>query len=105
MKARIYKPARTAMQQSGQADGNPWVLEFIAEKPLFIDPLMGWTGMKDMTQEIQLSFPSQQEAEDYARHNGIAFEAKASEARVIKPKSYAANFAFNRAPEPSDTSQ
>jgi hypothetical protein len=96
MKARIYRPARTAMQQSGQANNHHWVLEFAPESPLFIDPLMGWTGMTDTAQEVRLPFTTQEEAIEYANRAGLEFEMKAPEARTVKPKSYATNFAFNR---------
>ena len=42
MAARIYKPARNAMQQGMAA--RPWVLEYEPEEPLLIEPLMGWTS-------------------------------------------------------------
>ena len=41
MSARIYSPAKTAMQ-SGKAQTGHWVLEFDPEKPKRIDPLMGY---------------------------------------------------------------
>ena len=46
MTARIYKPAKTAMQQ-GLAATRDWILEYEAEKPLTIEPLMGWTSSAD----------------------------------------------------------
>ena len=42
MTARIYQPARSAMQ-SGEAKDN-WLLEYEPEKPREIEPLMGWTS-------------------------------------------------------------
>ena len=39
MRARIYKPARTAMQ-SGNALTKRWVLEYEPETPRELDPLM-----------------------------------------------------------------
>ena len=105
MKARIFRPARTAMQQSGQADNNHWVLEFERESSLFIDPLMGWTGTCDNTQQLRLPFTSKEEAVAYATGNGIEFELKEPEKRVVKPKSYAANFAYNRMLEHPDSSE
>ena len=47
--ARIYKPARTAMQ-SGKARTKEWVLDYEPEEPLQIEPLMGWTASGDMRQ-------------------------------------------------------
>ena len=58
MVARIYKPARTAMQ-SGPARTKEWVLEYEPEMAREIDPLMGWTSSRDMKQQLQLSFDTQ----------------------------------------------
>ena len=55
MPAKIYRPAKTAMQ-SGKARTNIWVLEFDQERPRFIDPLMGYTGSGDMRQQVKLTF-------------------------------------------------
>ncbi len=48
MFARIFKPAKTAMQ-SGRAKTSRWVLEFEAEAARRIDPLMGWTSADETT--------------------------------------------------------
>ena len=95
MKARIYRPTRNAMQ-SGTANTHQWVLRFIPDAPLYTDPLMGWTGMTDTKQEIRLSFATEEEAIDYAKKNGILYELDEPKLRIVKPKSYAANFAFNK---------
>lgn len=39
MSAKIYRPAKTAMQ-SGKAKTHLWVLEFDQERPRTIDPIM-----------------------------------------------------------------
>lgn len=96
MKARIYRPARTAMQQSGQADNQHWILEFAPRSSPYIDPLMGWTGSTDTTHQLRLNFTTQLEAEDYARRHELEFEVGEPKARIIKPKSYSANFAANK---------
>ena len=44
MTARIYKPARTAMQ-SGTAKTKEWVLDYEPEQPRTVEPLMGWTSV------------------------------------------------------------
>jgi hypothetical protein len=96
MKAKIYQPTRNAMQ-SGDAHANHWKLEFEQEAPLYIEPLMGWTGMTDTTQQLSLWFDTQEEAVAYAKKNNIeVVVAKPKKEKVIKPKSYSANFAYNK---------
>ena len=55
MVARIFKPAKTAMQ-SGEGRTKEWVLEFAPASPREIEPLMGWTSSGDMRQQVQLRF-------------------------------------------------
>ena len=69
MAARIYKPARTAMQ-SGPARTKEWVLEYDPAAPREIDPLMGWTSSRDMLSQVQLNFATKEEAIAYAERNG-----------------------------------
>ena len=95
MTARIYKPAKTAMQ-SGQAGTKDWVLDFAPEEPRQVEPLMGWTSSGDMRQQLRLRFDSKDEAVAYCERHGIAyqvFESKPGERRIM---SYSDNFAFNR---------
>ena len=40
MQARIYQPAKNAMQ-SGRGNQQGWVLEYLASEPKKLDPLMG----------------------------------------------------------------
>src|ERR1043165_9822101 len=66
MLARIYRPAKNAMQ-SGKAKTKDWVLEFepaSARKP---DPLMGWTQSSDMNGQIRLTFETREQAIAYAQ--------------------------------------
>jgi len=96
MEARIYQPARTAMQ-SGEANTRHWVLEFLPEAPAFIDPLMGWSGSADTPQQVKLYFDTKEEAVAYAEKNMIDYEvSEPHKIKIIKPKSYASNFAFNK---------
>jgi len=95
MVARIYKPARNAMQ-SGTARTKAWVLDYEPEEPRVVEPLMGWTSTGDMTHQIRLSFDSKEEAIAYCKRHGIAyqvFEAKEAARQTI---AYADNFAFTR---------
>ena len=95
MVARIYKPAKTAMQ-SGIARTKEWVLEFEPQLPRTIDPLMGWTGQQDPREQIQLTFDSKEEAIAYAERNGIAYIPQDPEPRRPVLKSYADNFRYGR---------
>jgi hypothetical protein len=95
MTARIYKPAKTAMQ-SGTAKTKDWVLDFEPQEPRTVEPLMGWTASGDMSQQVRLNFATKEEAVAYCERHGIAyqlFEAKPAERRIM---SYSDNFAFNR---------
>ncbi|MGH6768199.1 MAG: ETC complex I subunit [Xanthobacteraceae bacterium] len=95
MVARIYKPAKTAMQ-SGTAKTRQWVLDYDPEQPREIEPLMGWTSSGDMRQQVRLWFASEDDAMAYCERHGIPYQvfgAKASDRRAI---SYADNFAFKR---------
>jgi len=95
MAARIYKPAKTAMQ-SGQAKTKVWILEYISEKSRERDPLMGWTSSADTRQQVKLSFDTRQAAEIYAKKNGLAFRVEASKKSLRQKKSYAENFKWGR---------
>ena len=95
MVARIYKPAKTAMQQ-GNAGTRDWVLEYEPESPRTIEPLMGWTSSSDMKSQIRMSFATKEEAVAYATRNGIAFRLEEPQKTEVRPKSYAENFKFGR---------
>ena len=95
MLARIYQPARTAMQ-SGKARTRKWVLEFEPEQPREIDPLMGWTSSSDMRQQVSLDFDSKEEAVNYATANGIPYQLFEPHLSSPKAKSYSDNFRFDR---------
>ena len=95
MSARIYSPAKTAMQ-SGKAKTGHWVLEFDPEQPRTIDPLMGYTSSRDMKSQIRLSFETREEAVAYAEKHGIAYRVQ--EPKQARPRqiSYAENFRYDR---------
>ncbi len=95
MVARIYRPAKTAMQ-SGQARSSEWLLEFEPAAPRAVDPLMGWTGSTDTKGQVKLQFATREEAIAYAERNGIAFRVEEPKPRKAIRKSYADNFKFGR---------
>ena len=91
MKARIYQPAKNAMQ-SGTANTHQWVLEFEPEVAKEIDPLMGWTGSRDMRGQVRMRFATQQEAEAYAQRNSLPFEVLPVHRKRRHIQTYADNF-------------
>lgn len=96
MKARIYQPAKTAMQ-SGRAGTKRWRLEYDAEQAREIDPLMGWTSSADMPQQVSLSFESRDQAVAFAEKQDIPYYVEEPRPRAVRPKSYAENFRYDRA--------
>jgi hypothetical protein len=95
MTARIYRPARNAMQ-SGKGKSKSWVLVFEQETPRSIDPLMGYTSSSDMQQQVKLSFETQEEAEAYAQRNGIPYSVQPAHDPTPKKVSYPDNFRSDR---------
>ena len=97
MRARIYRPARTAMS-SGTAKTKHWVLEFAPGSAREIDPLMGWTSSDDTQTQVRLRFDTKEAALEYASDHGI--EAIVQEPKVrkqnIRPRGYGENFATDR---------
>jgi hypothetical protein len=95
MLARIYRPARNAMQ-SGQANIKDWVLEFEPEEARRIDPLMGWTGSGDTKGQVRIAFETRDEAVAFAQRYRIPFQVfEPKEAKRIV-RAYADNFKFGR---------
>ncbi len=92
---RIYRPARSAMQQ-GRAQTRKWLFEFESAAPKSHDPLMGWISSPDTRGQVKLRFDSKDEAVAYAKRHGIPYRLDEPKTATMKLKSYAANFAFNR---------
>ncbi|WP_238365881.1 ETC complex I subunit [Mesobacterium pallidum] len=97
MPARIYRPARNAMQ-SGMAKSRTWVLEFAADSAREVDPLMGWTSSSDTQSQVRLRFESKEAALDYAKDHGIDATVTEPKTRAhnVRPGGYGENFATNR---------
>ncbi len=91
MKAKIYKPAKTAMQ-SGRAKYNKWVLKFLDQKNQLKDTMMGWNGGSSTVSQIELKFSTKEEAVSYAKKNSIDYEVLETSERKVINKSYADNF-------------
>ncbi|KAA0970715.1 ETC complex I subunit [Aureimonas fodinaquatilis] len=95
MVARIYRPARNAMQ-SGKAKTHAWVLDYEPVRAKQVEPLMGYTSTSDMRQQVRLKFETQEQAVEYCQRNGIAFEVEETP-RIARSKvSYSDNFRYDR---------
>ena len=95
MTARIYRPARNAMQ-SGKGKSKSWILVHEPAESKSIDPLMGYTTSGDTRQQVRLSFETQEEAEAYAQKNGIAYSVQPAHDATPKRVSYPDNFRADR---------
>ncbi|KQZ99662.1 ETC complex I subunit [Mesorhizobium sp. Root157] len=95
MSARIFSPAKTAMQ-SGKSKTGYWVLEFDPEQPRKIDPLMGYTTSGDMKSQIRLSFETREEAVAYAEGQGLSYRVEEPKEPKRRQISYSDNFRYDR---------
>ena len=93
--ARIYKPARNAMQ-SGKAKTKKWVLEFEPSDRKYLDPLMGWSGSGDTRAQVRLRFDTLEAAQSYAQSQGLDAEVVAPHPIKVHKRNYADKFAYDR---------
>lgn len=90
-KARIYKPAKTAMQ-SGKANTKQWLIEFERRGAKFHSPLNGWVGSDDTLQQVKLRFDTKEEAIIYAEKHGLDYELIQPKRPKTHIQAYADNF-------------
>jgi hypothetical protein len=95
MTARIYRPARNAMQ-SGRGKSKQWVLVHEPVAPREIEPLMGYTSSSDVRAQVRLSFDTLEAAEAYAQKNGIPYTVQPAHDSAPKRTSYSDNFRSDR---------
>ena len=89
-KAKIHKPAKTAMQ-SGLRNTKNWLLEFDTLNT-GINPLMGWETSNDTMSEVKLEFSTKEQAINFAKKNDIMYYIVEPQKRKIIKKSYSDNF-------------
>ena len=89
-KARIYKPAKTAMQ-SAKRNTKKWLLEFDT-LDTGVNPLMGWESSKDTMSEVKLEFSTKEQAINYAEKNNLDYYIIEPQKHKIIKKSYSDNF-------------
>ena len=92
-KAKIYKPAKTAMQ-SGRKNSKIWLLEYDSQDT-GINPLTGWETSKDTMSEVRLEFFTKEQAINYAKKNNLDYYVVEPQKSKIIKKSYADNFLKN----------
>jgi ETC complex I subunit conserved region len=91
MAARIYQHSKNAMQ-SGVANTDAWVLEFVPAEARTADPLMGWAGSGDTQVQVELKFATFELATAYAVKNGLDYTLIATPPKTLKLQTYADNF-------------
>ena len=94
MKARIYRPAKTAMQ-SGTAKSR-WLLEYVPEQARQAEPLMGWISSGETLGQVKLWFDSKEDAVAYATRHGIPHQVEDAKSADRRTMAYSDNFRFNR---------
>ena len=90
-RAKVYKNIFSATQ-SGKHKGDCWILEPLISKNYVKDNLMGWSGCRDIKQQIKLKFNSLNDLERYAEQNKISLEIIQPKEKKIIIKSYSDNF-------------
>lgn len=93
--ARIYQPAKTALQ-SGRAKTKNWILEFIPVQASRPTLPMGWIGGGDTLQQVRLRFDTLEDAQAYAQAQGIDFSLSTPRVPTPCAKNYADNFRHDR---------
>ncbi|HEX8401573.1 MAG TPA: ETC complex I subunit [Allosphingosinicella sp.] len=91
MAARIFQQSR-AVNQSGSARSEQWVLEFESGSRARPDPLTGWAGGTDTQTQVTLSFDTLEQAKAYAEREGLAYHIVPPTTRKLRIQSYADNF-------------
>jgi NADH dehydrogenase ubiquinone Fe-S protein 4 len=94
--ARIYRPAKTAMQSGRGGRAKKWLLDYEPASRRDPDPLMGWSSALDTLNEVQLRFDTLDEAVAFATKHGLDYTLIEPQARTAKTKSYADNFRYDR---------
>ena len=82
--------------QSGRANTQTWMIEFVPNNAVKHSPMMGWSGSADTRQQVRLSFDSRDDAIGYAEKHGLDYEVHPSRVRSVRAKAYSDNFRANR---------
>jgi len=101
MKARIFKPSKSAMQ-SGRANMESWVLEYETETARVPEDVIGWVSSGDTLNQVRLKFESKAAAIAFAEEKGWDYTLSEPKQRTIRPRSYLDNFKYCP-PDDNDT--
>jgi hypothetical protein len=93
-RARISRPAKTAMQSGARA--RKWVLAYEPATRRQAEALMGWISAGDTLNEVELRFTTMEEAIAFATKNGLDYTVIQPHESTEKLKSYADNFHYDR---------
>jgi hypothetical protein len=93
-RARIFKPAKTAMQSGARL--RKWVLAYEPATRRQAEALMGWISAEDTLNEVQLHFETMEEAVAFATKSSLDYTVIPPHDSTEKPKSYADNFRYDR---------
>ncbi|WP_273760141.1 ETC complex I subunit [Bartonella sp. ML70XJBT.G] len=95
MIARIYSPAKTAMQ-SGKRNTGFWILQYEPSQAKMLEPLMGYTATADVSSQIKIHFKSKEEAIAFADKNAIPYRVERAHRSIRRVVSYSDNFRSDR---------
>lgn len=95
MLAKIYRPAKNAMQ-SGKAGAKRWRFEFMLASAPRPDALMGWISGADPNGQVRIDFDTKEAAIAFARAHAIPHQISDPPEAKRQIKSYSDNFAFRR---------
>lgn len=90
MKAIIYRPSKSSMQ-SGLKNTKKWLVK-LEQAALTIDSFTGWTGSTGAQQSNLFSFDTKEQAENFAKDQGLNYEILDHHEKQVEPKSYIDNF-------------
>lgn len=93
-RVKIYVPAKNAMQ-SGVFGTRRWKIDFDTRER-WENPLMGWTSSADPLSNMAVEFKSPEDAMEFCEKNGWEYYLEEKKEPKFKPKSYGANFSWNK---------
>ncbi|XP_063982250.1 NADH dehydrogenase [ubiquinone] iron-sulfur protein 4, mitochondrial [Diachasmimorpha longicaudata] len=91
---RIYQPAKNAMQ-SGTNNINFWQINFDTRER-WENQLMGWCSTGDPLSNVKCEFQTKEEAIEHCEKMKWKWYVQAPNYSAPKPRSYGANFAWNK---------